>query len=73
MNDPQCCPACGASNRCSLADPRTAAQACWCYSVSIAPEVLETLPAEQRNKACLCPACAQVLEQLQAANSVSAG
>ncbi|MFQ6574409.1 cysteine-rich CWC family protein [Pseudomonas sp. UM16] len=73
MNNPQSCPACGASNRCSLADPRTAAQACWCYSVSIAPEVIEALPGEQRNKACLCPACAQVLEQLQAANNVSAG
>lgn len=73
MNDPQHCPACGASNRCSLADPRTAAKACWCYSVSIAPEVLEALPAEQRNKACLCPACAQVLEQLEAAKASAAG
>ncbi|HWD30324.1 MAG TPA: cysteine-rich CWC family protein [Pseudomonas sp.] len=73
MNDPQRCPACGASNRCSLADPRTAAKACWCYSVSIAPEVLEALPAEQRNKACLCPACAQVLEQLEAAKASSSG
>lgn len=73
MNDPQRCPACGASNRCSLADPRTAAKACWCYSVSIAPEVLEALPAEQRNKTCLCPACAQVLEQLEAAKASAAG
>jgi hypothetical protein len=73
MNDTQRCPACGASNRCSLADPRTAAQACWCYNVSIAAEVLEALPVEQRNKACLCPACAQVLEQLEAAKPASEG
>ncbi|MDN7142502.1 cysteine-rich CWC family protein [Pseudomonas sp. JQ170] len=69
MSDPQHCPACGASNRCSLADPRTAATACWCYGVSIDPKVLEALPAELRNKACLCPACAQVLEQLDAAKA----
>ncbi|MDD2057715.1 cysteine-rich CWC family protein [Pseudomonas sp. GD03860] len=66
MSDTQHCPACGASNRCSLADPRTAAKACWCYGVSIDPKVLEALPAELRDKACLCPACAQVLEQLEA-------
>ncbi|TDF81731.1 cysteine-rich CWC family protein [Pseudomonas sp. H9] len=71
MNDAQCCPACGASNRCSLADPRTATHACWCYSVTIDPQIIEALPAEQRNKACLCPACAQVLEQLEAAKSAA--
>lgn len=69
MNDPRHCPACGARNDCSLADPRTAAQACWCYSVQIAPHVLEALPAELRNAACLCPRCAQVEAQLQAASA----
>ncbi|WP_236235179.1 cysteine-rich CWC family protein [Pseudomonas faucium] len=64
MNDPQHCPACGALNQCALADPRSATQACWCYAVTIDPAVLQALPAELRNKACLCPRCAQVLEQL---------
>ncbi|NBA97986.1 cysteine-rich CWC family protein [Pseudomonas sp. R5(2019)] len=67
MSDTSHCPACGASNRCTLADPRTAAKPCWCYGVSIDPAVLEALPAELRNQACLCPRCAQVESQLAAA------
>lgn len=67
MNKPDLCPACGASNDCSLADPRTVDRACWCYGVSIDPAVLQALPAELRDKSCLCPACAQVEAQLQAA------
>jgi hypothetical protein len=35
--------------------------------VSIDPAVLEALPVQLRNKACLCPRCAQVEAQLQAA------
>ncbi|SEM37819.1 Cysteine-rich CWC [Pseudomonas sp. ok272] len=66
MNNPSLCPACGAFNDCSLADPRTADQACWCFTVSIDPAVLEALPAERRNQACLCPRCAQVDAQLRA-------
>jgi len=69
MPDTSRCPACGASNHCTLADPRSAARACWCYSVSIDPAVLEALPAELRNAACLCPSCARVDEQLKAAES----
>lgn len=56
--DPSLCPVCGARNRCTLADPRTAAQPCWCFSESIDPAVLDALPAEVRNQACLCPRCA---------------
>ncbi|PPS60489.1 cysteine-rich CWC family protein [Pseudomonas sp. BRM28] len=67
MHDTRLCPACGASNQCSLADPRSATQACWCYSVQIDPRVLEALPAHLRNSACLCPRCAQVDARLQAA------
>lgn len=66
MSDTTLCPACGARNDCSLADPARAAQACWCYSVTIEPAVLEALPAELRNAACLCPRCAQVDAQLRA-------
>ncbi|MFJ4432063.1 cysteine-rich CWC family protein [Pseudomonas sp. NPDC089395] len=65
MIDQQQCPACGALNQCALADPRSATQACWCYAVTIAPAVLQALPVELRDKACLCPRCAQVLDQLQ--------
>ncbi|MBU0937481.1 MAG: cysteine-rich CWC family protein, partial [Gammaproteobacteria bacterium] len=51
MTTPELCPACGARNDCTLADPRTVDQACWCYSVSIDPAVLEALPEALRNKA----------------------
>jgi len=68
MNDSQRCPACGAANQCALADPRSATQACWCFSVSIDSAVLEALPDELRNKACLCPRCAAADEQLKAAD-----
>ncbi|MDZ5601203.1 cysteine-rich CWC family protein [Pseudomonas sp. RP23018S] len=67
MIDARYCPACGGRNDCSLADPQRATQACWCYSVSIDPAVLAALPPEQRNNRCLCPRCAQVLAQLDAA------
>lgn len=66
MPNPARCPACGAGNACTLADPLTAAQPCWCFSVSIDPAVLEALAPELRNQACLCPRCAQVDEQLKA-------
>lgn len=73
MPDPQSCPACGASNGCSLADPRSATQNCWCFSVSIDPAVLAALPAELRDKACLCPRCAAVDDQLKAAQQPPIG
>jgi hypothetical protein len=68
MNKPEFCPACGASNHCTLADPRTVARPCWCFSVSIDPAVLEALPAELRDKSCLCPRCAQVEAQVSASS-----
>ncbi|MCD9569210.1 cysteine-rich CWC family protein [Pseudomonas protegens] len=66
MNEPELCPACGARNDCTLADPRRAGQACWCYSVDIAPAIIEALAPELRNQACLCPRCAGVDAQLRA-------
>lgn len=56
------CPLCGFTNQCSLADPLTADQACWCFSETIDPARLEALPAELRNRACLCPRCAGIAD-----------
>ncbi|EKT4521762.1 cysteine-rich CWC family protein [Pseudomonas putida] len=67
MNDPQRCPACGALNQCTLADPRSATQPCWCFGVTIDPAVLQALPEALRDKACLCPRCAAVDDRLKAA------
>jgi len=61
-NQTQLCPVCGYSNQCSLADPRTASQPCWCFSETIDPAVLQALPDELRNKACLCPRCAGIAD-----------
>jgi len=59
---PDTCPVCGQNNKCTLADPRTADQACWCFTETIDPALLAALPEELRNKACLCPRCAGLLE-----------
>lgn len=69
MPKPDLCPACGARNDCSLTVPQTADRACWCFAVTIDPAVLAALPAELRNQACLCPACARVESQLQASRT----
>ena len=66
---PALCPACGASNDCTLADPSTADQACWCFSVSIDPAIIQALPDEMRNQTCLCPRCAGVNDVLSGKNS----
>lgn len=60
LTDTALCPVCGFSNRCSLADPRTADQPCWCFSERIDPALLAALPDEIRNQSCLCPRCAGV-------------
>lgn len=65
--DPNLCPVCGQSNRCSLAEPRTATHPCWCFEVTIDPARLAMLPDELRNQACLCPRCARL------ANAADAG
>lgn len=67
MTDKTACPACGAPNQCGLAAPGTATRGCWCFAVTIDPAIIEALPAHLRNKACLCPQCAAVDEQLKAA------
>ncbi|OCX11285.1 cysteine-rich CWC family protein [Pseudomonas graminis] len=56
--DTSICPVCGAGNRCTLADPRTVDQACWCFTAEIDPAILAALPEEVRGLACLCPRCA---------------
>jgi hypothetical protein len=65
------CPVCGFSNRCTLADPRTAANPCWCFSAKIDPAVLASLPEALRNTACLCPQCAGAQSTGQAGDALS--
>ncbi len=62
MSPAQRCPLCGQGNACALADGAPDIQACWCFAARIDPAVLERLTPEQRDLACLCPACAGVVE-----------
>ncbi len=55
------CPLCGQRNHCAQAAAATPVHDCWCFSTPITADALERLPAEQRNRACLCPRCTQGL------------
>jgi hypothetical protein len=35
---------------------------CWCFGAQIDPAALQRLTPEQRNQACLCPACAVAVQ-----------
>jgi hypothetical protein len=53
--DPGRCPLCGATNECGMV---SGAATCWCFSMSIPPEVMDALPPEARGVACVCKSCA---------------
>lgn len=53
--DPSRCPLCNAPNTCGM---EAGTGSCWCMSVKIPPDVLERVPAEARDRACVCAACA---------------
>ena len=57
--DPSNCSICGEPNQCSLSNPATATQPCWCFTAEIAAEAHERIPDEALNKACICPRCAR--------------
>ncbi|MEH6367790.1 MULTISPECIES: cysteine-rich CWC family protein [Pseudomonadaceae] len=56
------CPLCGKANQCSLAATTEPAAPCWCFSTPVSKAALARVPAEQIDKACLCPNCAAGLE-----------
>jgi hypothetical protein len=55
------CPLCGSGNACGMAAGK---EDCWCFHAEISAEVLERVPAEARNKACVCQGCATPAETL---------
>lgn len=61
MSPASTCPRCGRSNQCAQADAEAPATHCWCFEVRVERQVLDELPDEQRDRACLCPRCAQGL------------
>jgi len=65
--DPASCPLCGAANGCQLCSPAAYKGRCWCAQVEIPEALLARVPAELKNKSCICRAC--VMEFHRAQNS----
>ncbi|MBU0808992.1 cysteine-rich CWC family protein [Pseudomonas spirodelae] len=62
MSDaPSHCPCCGQLNQCAQAASASPVTHCWCFSVKVDAQQLANVPAELRNRSCLCPRCAQGL------------
>ena len=53
--DEKRCPLCGEGNACGMAAGKGT---CWCKALKIPAEVLERVPAEARDTACVCERCA---------------
>ena len=51
------CPLCGRPNACQLCTTAAYKGPCWCATVSIPDELLARVPADQRNRACICQNC----------------
>lgn len=52
------CPLCGNDNLCEASTCEDQGISCWCVSVDFSKKLLESIPADLKNKACLCRACA---------------
>ncbi len=53
--DPTKCPLCGNSNRCGIGAGKGT---CWCFSQPVPQAVLDKVPEEAREEACVCEVCA---------------
>lgn len=58
-NAPERCPLCGGANDCQLCTAAVYKGPCWCVAARIPDELLALVPAESRNRACICRACVQ--------------
>jgi len=56
---PARCPLCGGPNDCRLASFMPRSGACWCEEVEIPAGLLALVPAEARNRACICRLCVE--------------
>ncbi len=54
------CPLCGGPNQCAVAQGKQA-QLCWCMSTPMSLLALAVLPEQERGQRCICPNCAQGL------------
>jgi hypothetical protein len=59
--DATACPLCGQANRCALEVERETGvpqESCWCTRLDFTDELLAQVPAEAKDLACICAACA---------------
>jgi Cysteine-rich CWC len=65
MNTPataNLCPLCGRVNLCAMEiehETGVKQAPCWCTAAKFDTDLLERVPAEKRNLACICAACAK--------------
>jgi len=55
--DPSRCPLCGRPNDCQLCTAGVSKGPCWCWRLKFPDALLARVPAESRNKACICCDC----------------
>ena len=67
--NPASCPLCGHENDCQLCSPAAYKGQCWCASVKFPDALLEQIPPEFRNKACLCRDCVTQFHQQAGKNA----
>jgi hypothetical protein len=59
MSDPAKCPLCGQPNECQLCTVNTYKGPCWCAKVKISQDLLDQIPADLKNKVCVCKGCVE--------------
>lgn len=60
VTDPSKCPICGESNQCAQEIARATGmppETCWCMGAIFSSELLDRVPEEAKNKACICETC----------------
>jgi len=68
--NPRLCPLCGQVNQCAMEVERATGvkqPPCWCTETSFDAALLAGIPAQARDKACICVACAQAAGASKAA------
>jgi hypothetical protein len=67
VNRTDLCPLCGAPNDCGAAAGNSD---CWCFTASVPPEVIDRIPAQERDRACVCRACASKKARAEASAEI---
>lgn len=62
------CPICGEANECGMAAGEST---CWCFEAVIPERMLDRVPEQARDRACVCPRCASAASSEPAENAPS--